>query len=361
MSEITVSAKKFLRLFDYIERIGLDVDEILATVNIVPERIAQLPPDQGLPAQHYSRLYKATVSQMQTLGQPLPWAAGLGSEAFELMCHCIISSRTLGDALRMASRFEKLLYPILSYNIKLIEEPGKDQVKLSYRINLQDEPSQLVPEAWDRAAYRDTVAHASGLMVWHAFCGWLTGQPLESDEVKVAAPYLNEAYYESLTKALNCPIYFDADENTLSFSSKLLERRVVHTVDSLQEFLNNTVYLLIASEREPASTSAAIKSLVTIDIPNGMPSFTEIADHLHMSESSLRRRLQKETTSYQALKDEIRCDIAIDKLIHENAKVADLAEHLGFTEPSSFVRSFKGWTGQTPKAYKERMRLLGER
>jgi hypothetical protein len=255
MSEITVRAKKFLRLFDYIERIGLNVDEIAATVNIVPERIAQLPPDQGLPAQQYSRLYKATVLQMQTLGQPLPWAAGLGSEAFQLMCHCIISSKTLGDALRLASRFDKLLFPMLSYNIKLIEEPGQDQVKLSYRINLQDEPGPLVPEPWDRAAYRDTVAHASGLIVWHALCGWLTGQPLDTDEVKVAAPYLNEAYHQSLTKALNCPIYFDADENTLCFSAELLQRRVVHTIDSLQEFLNNMVYQLIASERGPASTS----------------------------------------------------------------------------------------------------------
>ena len=359
MSEITVSAKKFLRLFDYIERVGLNVDEIVSTVNIVPERIAQLPPDQGLPAQQYSRLFKATVLQMQTLGQPIPWAAGLGSEAFQLMCHCIISSRTLGDALRLASQFDKLLFPILSYNIKLIQELGQDQVKLSYRINLQEEPGPLVPELWDRAAYRDTVAHASGLIVWHALCGWLTGQPLDTDEVKVAAPYLNEAYYQSLTKALNCPIYFDADENTLSFSAKLLERRVVHTIDSLQEFLNNMVHQLIASERGPASTSAAIKSLVSIDIPNGMPSFTEIADHLHMSESSLRRRLQKEATSYQALKDEVRCEVAVDKLLNENAKVADLAEHLGFAEPSSFVRSFKSWTGQTPRDYRERIRALG--
>ena len=123
--------------------------------------------------------------------------------------------------------------------------------------------------------------------------------------------------------------------------------------------MNNLVYQLIASEKVPASTSAAIKSLVSIDMPNGMPSFTRIADNLHMSESSLRRRLQKETTSYQALKDEVRCEVAIDKLLNENAKVADLAEHLGFTEPSSFVRSFKGWTGQTPRAYKDRIGALG--
>ena len=51
--------------------------------------------------------------------------------------------------------------------------------------------------------------------------------------------------------------------------------------------------------------------------------------------------------------------MAIDKLLNENAKIADLAEYLGFTEPSSFVRSFKSWTGQTPKSYRDRMASLG--
>ena len=90
-----------------------------------------------------------------------------------------------------------------------------------------------------------------------------------------------------------------------------------------------------------------------------MPSFTEVARTLHMSESSLRRRLQKEDTSYQALKDEVRCEVAIDKLLNEQAKIADLADYLGFTEPSSFVRSFKSWTGQTPNSYRERIQALG--
>jgi AraC-like DNA-binding protein len=360
MSEITVTASKFMRLFDYIEQIGLDIEEVVATVHLVPARIAKLAPDQRLPAQQYSRLYKAAVQQMQTLGQPLPWAAGIGSEAFEMMCHCIIGARTLGDALRLATRFDKLLFPVLSYNIKLIEEGDCDNVKLSYRIELEDEDSRLAPQHWDRAEYRETVAKASGLLVWHAFCGWLTGRPLEADEVRVAAPFLSEAYSEGLAAAFHCPIHFEADENTLCFSREQLQRRLVQTVDSLQDFLNNLVYQLIASEKAPACTSAAIKSLVSIDMPSGMPSFSKIANHLHMSESSLRRRLQKETTSYHALKDEVRCEVAIDKLLNESARVADIAEYLGFTEPSSFVRSFKAWTGQTPRAYKERIELLGE-
>lgn len=356
MSQITVPAGKFQRLFDYLQRIGLDTGAIGAAVNMSPERIARLPSSELLPAQQYSRLYKEAVTQMQTLQQPLPWAAGVGSESFELMCHCMISARTLGEALHMASRFEKLVYPLIQHNIKLFTDAP--HARLSYRIRFSEEESSLVPEQWDRAGTQQTVARASGLLVWHALCGWLVGRPLETLEVHIAAPYLNDDYQQSLASVFRCPIQFDAQENSLRFNAEQLQRRLVHTVDSLREFLDNAVYQLIAIDRQPASTSAAIKSLISIDLAGGLPSFTTISEHLHMSESSLRRRLQKENTSYQSLKDQVRCQVAIDKLVNEQAKVADLSELLGFTEPSSFVRSFKAWTGETPRSYRDKMLAL---
>jgi AraC-like DNA-binding protein len=359
MSEITVSAGKLQRLLDYMQQIGLDQVAIAATINIVPARIMSLDADQPLPALQYAWLYKAAVKEMQKLGHPIPWAAGIGSEAFELMCRCVITARTLGEALQIAGRYDRLLYPIIGYNVRLLDDGESPSVKLSYRINVPEDESVLAPAHWDRSGFQATVARASGLEVWHAFCGWLTGRPIEAEEVRVAAPFLSQDYFEALAEVFRCPIYFDSDENTLKFPRDTLDLRVVHTRESLSEFLDGIVYHLISAERQPASTSTAIKSLVSIDLPSGMPSFTAVAESLHMSESSLRRRLQKENTSYQALKDEIRCEVAIDKLLNEKAKVADLAEYLGFTEPSSFVRSFKSWTGQTPKSYRERIESLG--
>jgi AraC-like DNA-binding protein len=359
MSEITVGAGKFLRLLDYLETLGLDPEVIANSVNLRVARIRALDPTYRLPALQYAWLYQAAVTELQKLRQPIPWGAGLGTEAFELMCHCIISAKTLGEALNLAERFETLVYPLVGYNIRLLDQGDSPSVKLSYRVNIGEQGSPLAPGHWDRAAFQHTVANASGLEVWHAFCGWLTGRPLETEEVRVSAPFLNQQYYDSLAAVFNCPLHFDAGENTLTFPRNALERRIVHTSDSLSEFLDGIVYHLIAAEKAPASTSSAIKSLVSIDLPGGMPSFTAVAECLHMSESSLRRRLQKENTSYQALKDEIRCEVAIDKLLNEKMSIADLAEHLGFTEPSSFVRSFKGWTGQTPKAYRERLEALG--
>jgi len=359
MSEITVPARKFQRLLDYLDRVGIDTGSVAASVELSPARVAALDPDQPLPALNYSRLYKAATVEMQRLGQPIPWGAGLGGESFELMCHCMIGARTLGDALRLAQRFNELLYPLNGYCMRLLEEPVGPLVRLEYRIEVPEGDTDLIPDGWDRADYKVSVARASGLMVWHAFCGWLTGDALTAEELRINAPGVNREYRDSLARIFDCPVYFDAQENTFTFKRELLDRRIVHTTESLAEFLKNSVYHLIAIDRVPASTTAAIKSLVSIDLPNGTPSFAAVASMLYMSESSLRRRLQGENTSYQAIKDEVRCEVAIDKLLHENTRVADLAEFLGFTEASSFVRSFKSWTGLTPKSYKEKMQALG--
>ena len=355
MNEIQIPARKFVRLFDYLGRIGIDPDAIGAAVSLSPAAVASLSPDEALPARQYARLYKEAVQQMQKMNHPLPWAAGVGSEAFELMCHCMIGARTLGEALDIATRFENLVYPMIGHNMRLLRT--EDSAVLSYKVKT-DRSSPLVPRAWDRAEYQDTVAKASGLLIWHALCGWLVGEALETTELKIDAPYLNDAYHESLAAVFRCPISFDAGENTFSFSLDQLQRRTVHTPDSLNEFLDNALYELLVIDKEPASTSAAIRSLITLDLPSGLPSFAHISEQLHMSESSLRRRLQKEHTSYQNLKDEVRCQVAVDRLLNEEIKVADLSEYLGFTEPSSFVRSFKSWTGETPKSYREKMRLL---
>ena len=47
-----------------------------------------------------------------------------------------------------------------------------------------------------------------------------------------------------------------------------------------------------------------------------------------------------------------RCDIAIEKLSVQNMSVNDVAVMLGFSEPRSFSRAFKQWSGLPPSAYR---------
>ncbi len=344
-------ARKIQLLLQYLRQVGLDLKSLTAGTHLTADQMLSLPPGHRLPASYYSRVYSAAA---QRIDSPLIWGAGVGSESFEVMCHSMIGALTLGDALRLATRFELLLFKINRYRMALIDEGTDARAKLIYEIDLPLQGSPLIPTDWERGRHALAMARASGLRTWHSLCGWLIGQPMNCIEVRIAAPPINKKYHNALAAIFNCPVYFDAIETALYFEPDLLAHRLVQTRRSLEEFLSNSVYHLITLDDPSMSTSQAIRSLLSADLSKRIPSFSEIAAMLYMSESSLRRRLQAEATSYQAIKDEVRCEVAMDRLLHDYPGLAPLAEMLGFTEVSSFARSFKKWTGETPSNYRRR-------
>lgn len=356
MSDIQIPIRKFQRLLDYIEAIGLDPKKIAETVGLSLNDISSLGEDYLVPGYFYSLFYKEAVIQMQTLKTPLPWAAGIGSDAFRLMCYCMISAQTLGEALERAQEFDHLVYPMIGHKITV--EASHESVKLLYHIKTHASNAVFAPDNWDRSAYLETISKASGLEVWFGLCGWLIAQTIELKEVKIAASFVHEAYQKRIEELFHCPVAFDAEENSLTFSSQYLSYRLVHNCDSLQRFLDTGPYQLWAQDNKPASTSAAIKSLIGSNFRDGLPSFESMADSMHMSASTLRRHLHKENTSYQKIKDECRRRLAVELLCTNDLKIADVGEQLGFTDTSSFVRSFRSWTGMTPKAFKKKSNLV---
>jgi AraC-like DNA-binding protein len=76
------------------------------------------------------------------------------------------------------------------------------------------------------------------------------------------------------------------------------------------------------------------------------------AHALHMSVSTLHRNLSQEGTTFQTLKDELRRDIAISRLITTNVSLGALATELGFSDSAAFQRAFKCWTGSPPGEYR---------
>lgn len=98
-------------------------------------------------------------------------------------------------------------------------------------------------------------------------------------------------------------------------------------------------------------TSARVRGHLQHTQP-GWPDLAATADALHMSVSTLQRRLATEGTSFQALKDELRRDIAIVRLNTSKVPLAALAQEPGFTDSAAFQRAFKGWTGSAPGTYR---------
>jgi AraC family mar-sox-rob regulon transcriptional activator len=85
----------------------------------------------------------------------------------------------------------------------------------------------------------------------------------------------------------------------------------------------------------------------------------DMARRLHVSPSTLRRRLRLEHTSYQRLLDRVRYYRCEKALRARWLPGKSMAPALGFSQANSFYRAFGKWTGMTYTQYKKRRRGAG--
>jgi AraC-like DNA-binding protein len=84
----------------------------------------------------------------------------------------------------------------------------------------------------------------------------------------------------------------------------------------------------------------------------GFRSMRQVAAELRLSPRQLTRSLAPLRTSFVALVDEERQKKALRLLAESHCVLEDVAEQLGYSTLSNFVRAFHRWTGQTPAAYR---------
>ena len=109
--------------------------------------------------------------------------------------------------------------------------------------------------------------------------------------------------------------------------------------------------IVVIPERNEHTTSARVRGHLQRARP-AWPDLAATADALHLSTSTLQRRLAAEGLSFRMLKDQLRLDLAIVRLNTTNDSLAVVATDLGFADSPAFQRAFKHWTGSAAGAYR---------
>jgi AraC-like DNA-binding protein len=78
----------------------------------------------------------------------------------------------------------------------------------------------------------------------------------------------------------------------------------------------------------------------------------QVAQRLHVSERTLRRRLETESTSFRSTFEEIRDLLARAYLAETELTVAETAHLLDYSETVNFRRAFVRWNGITPSQWR---------
>lgn len=101
------------------------------------------------------------------------------------------------------------------------------------------------------------------------------------------------------------------------------------------------------------STSREVVDKIVEKLPDGPPNQQLIASALHVSNRTLQRKLKEEGTSFMDLLQDTRMQLARKYLRSPGRSVVETAYLLGFSEPSTFSRAFKRWTGMAPAEYRQ--------
>jgi AraC-like DNA-binding protein len=103
------------------------------------------------------------------------------------------------------------------------------------------------------------------------------------------------------------------------------------------------------------STQERVASLIS-ENPGQLWTLRDVATKLHISPRTLMRRLDAEGTKFQKVRDELAKEQVIHYLTEPSLSVESIGHLMGFSDTSSFRRSFKRWFGETPAQYMARSR-----
>lgn len=147
-------------------------------------------------------------------------------------------------------------------------------------------------------------------------------------------------------------MHFNRSINGIRIASKMLQQPIVTASPE-------TLHLAVAQcERELSLLGDSLDDIVNaaraamVLGAQGYPNPGDLAESLHLSGRTMRRRLQAQGFSYKALLDDVRQRDAMMLLDNPSLSIQAIAEWLGFQNPANFTRAFRGWTSKTPSEYR---------
>lgn len=111
-------------------------------------------------------------------------------------------------------------------------------------------------------------------------------------------------------------------------------------------------------KRLPAADDPLLHALYTSlvhTLCDGTPTVDEVAQRLRMSPRTLQRRLADRGTSYRRVLGDVRRQVATEYLQSSDMSLLEVALLLGYGGLSAFDHAFRGWTGETPSACRQRL------
>ncbi len=312
---------------------GCDADDLLRRAGLDPGMLKD--PNGRVPVRNMARLWALAVRETGDPCLGLKAAAFVQPATFHGLGMALLASQNLGDALQRSARFSRIVSSAADVFIERVPQGVKQVMRWRAEVPVVEEAIDLI------------MASTLKMGILLLALDPQAPRPVELRLRRAATPAMRaefDAYFR-------CPIWFEAEENSLLVPQDWIERPLPMANPQLAR-QNDLVVMDYLSRFDGARLAEKVRVELISRLPAGEPPRGEVAAALLLSEKTLQRRLRDEDTSYQQVLDELRRDLAQQYLREAPVSVCEVTFRLGFSDQSSFTRAFRRWTGLTPGEFR---------
>jgi AraC-like DNA-binding protein len=295
---------KYRTMIDLFERASIELD----------------CPDFGL------RLARSTPEGMTVLG-PLEVA--------------MRNARTLREALDFCARYLHVYSSAIHISLERDDRQRRDY--MLWDLLLDGIPCQ-----------RQVVEHALGL-TFNAV-NVLSGGRVRPSEIWFT--HERKAPMDCYRDYFGIPIRFGMPYNALYFAATDLDRPIANRNPQIYEMAVSYIDLQF-----PLSTvllTSQVRVILARLLAMNRCTQTVVAEMLAMHPRTFQRRLREEGTTFEAIVDLVRREIALRNLADGSVSLVQIAEKLGYSETSVLTRSCHRWFARSPRQLRKGVERSGQ-
>lgn len=151
------------------------------------------------------------------------------------------------------------------------------------------------------------------------------------------------------------PVQFGSGTNSMTLAPLDASRPLLTADAALEKIVRRRLEKALSAREinESGPLSARVRRAIVDALGRMVITPDAIAHLFGFSRRTLSRHLAAEGTTFSDIFDDVRMGLAQAMVQDRGISIADIALFLQYSEPSAFHRSFRRWTGKTPRAYRQ--------
>jgi AraC-like DNA-binding protein len=309
---------------------GIHRDILVAAAGIAGDDLRD--PDARVPVTAEIALWQTLAKHIVDPEFGVRAGAAWHLQSMGLVGYTVRFSGTLRAALHRLERYGRLFTEAVEFTL----DEGRPEVALM-RAHPALGAGHALAESYRLAALVQTTRDLTGADIVPA---------------NVSVTYEQPSSVAAHRQHFRCPLRFRAATACVVLRASDLNLPVREADETLAGYLSKYAEHVLARLVRGGTMRHRVRAAIWSLLGDGTPSLQRVAGELHLAPRTLQRRLAEEDTSLQQEVERMRQTMAVAVLRDRSIAINDVAFLLGYAEPSTFFRSFKRWTGTTPRRFR---------